>query len=80
MFLAKLGNAEYIEFVVLGAGSRQNGFQEVRFKHFLALGSEIDKMGSRKSDLSIFWHWAQKSTKWAPGAVISVFSGIGSRS
>ena len=38
-----------------------------------ALGSEVDKMVSRR-------HWAQKSTKWGPGVPISTFSGIGPRS
>ena len=36
-------------------------------------------MGSRKSDFSIFWHWAWKSTKLVPGALIQAFSSIGSR-
>ena len=37
----------------LGSRSRQNASQEVGFQHFLALAPEVDKMGPRRSDLSI---------------------------
>ena len=43
--------------------SRQYEIQKVRFKLFLPLAPEVDKMMSRASDLSIFWPWLQKSTK-----------------
>ena len=56
------------------------GSQEIRFQHFLALAPEVDKVGPRKSDFSIFWPWFQKSTKWVPGDPILAFSGLGSRS
>ena len=52
-----------LAFSGLGSRSRQNGSQEVRFKHFLALAPEVDKMSHRKSDLNIFWPWLQKSAK-----------------
>ena len=54
-------------FPGLGSRSRQNEAQEIRFKHFLALSPVVDKMDPRRSDLTIFWHWLQKSTKWIPG-------------
>ena len=50
-------------FSGIGSRSRQNGFQEVRFKHFLALAPEVDKMGPGRFDLSTFWHWLQKPTR-----------------
>ena len=44
-----------LAFSGLGSRSRQNGSQEIRFHHFLALGPEVDKMSPRRSDFSIFW-------------------------
>ena len=41
---------------------------------FVALAPEVDKMGSRMSDLNISWPWLQKSTKSVPGSSISAFS------
>ena len=35
----------------LGSTSRQNELQKARFKHFLALAPEVDKMSSRRLDL-----------------------------
>ena len=43
-----------LAFSGLGSRSRQNGSQEIRFQHFLALGPEVDKMGPRRFDFSIF--------------------------
>ena len=57
-------------FSGLGSRSRQNGFQEMRFKHFLALAPEVDEIVPRQSNLNIFWPWLQKSTKWVPGGPI----------
>ena len=59
-----------LAFPGLGSRSPQNEVQEVRFKYFLALAPEVDKMAPRRSDLTIFWHWPQKSTKWLPGGPI----------
>ena len=56
---------EWCQNVDLGAISRYSR-RLLLFKHFLALAPEVDKMSSRRSDLSIFWPWLQKSTKWAP--------------
>ena len=44
-------------FSCIGSRSRQNAAQEFRFKHFLALAPEVDKMNPRRSYLTIFWHW-----------------------
>ena len=45
------------------ANRRQNEFKDAQFQYFLALAPEVDKMSSRKLDLSIFWLWLQKLTK-----------------
>jgi hypothetical protein len=45
------------------ANRRQNEFKDAQFQHFLALAAEVDKMRSRRLDLSIFLPWLQKSTK-----------------
>ena len=46
-----------LTFSGLGYRSRQNESHGVRFVHFLALASEVEKMRSRRSDSNIFWHW-----------------------
>ena len=56
--------------------SRQNDVQEARFEHFLAFAPEVDKMTSRRLDLSTFCHWLQKSTKWRSAASIWTLSGL----
>ena len=45
------------------ANRRQNEFKDAQFQHFLPLAPEVDKMSSRKLDLSIFRLRLQKSIK-----------------
>ena len=56
-FLADHGQDVFVSKLFIAVGL------DVRFDYFLASALEVDKMGPKKRDLSIFWSGLQKSTK-----------------